>query len=303
VSGVEIDDGAASAAAVVIATGGFGANPLLLAELYPEAARAADWSWYIGVEECRGDGLEMGRAAGADIVGHNRGLLLLTPGFGRDLESYPPPWLVYVDHRGRRFIDETTEYSVVSGVVNALPNAECFAIFDEAARLAAKPLPQTVKNPFPNPQWEADRLAALADQGRIFRAGTVEALAEKAGIEPGALAATLERYTADAAAGRDSVCFKPAAHLRPVTEPPFYAVRMRAAIVALTAVGLRIDERARVLTREDRPIEGLFAAGETTGGVIGERYAGGGNSISNAIVYGRIAGVEAARRAEFMREP
>jgi fumarate reductase flavoprotein subunit len=88
--------------------------------------------------------------------------------------------------------------------------------------------------------------------------------------------------------------FKDAAELRPIRTPPFYAVEVRAAIICLTSTGLRIDRNAQVLDLRDQPIRGLFAGGETTGGVLGERYVGGGNSIANAIVFGRIAGSSAA---------
>src|SRR3546814_16705077 len=63
---------------------------------------------------CTGDGLLMGQEVGADIAGHNRGLLLTTPGFYRDLEVFVPGWLVYVNREGRRFINETTEYAVMA---------------------------------------------------------------------------------------------------------------------------------------------------------------------------------------------
>lgn len=294
VSGIHADGADISAGAVVLATGGFGANPEMLAHLYPEAAAAADWAWYIGVDECRGDGIEMAVAAGGEVVGHDRGLLLITPGFARDTEPYMPGWLIYVNRDGRRFIDETTEYSVVSGVVKAQPASECFAIFDEASRLASKPPAHTVKNPWSNPQWSSERLAKLAEEGRIFRADTLEELGEKAGIRPGALATTVATYNADAARGTDTMFYKRAELLQPVATPPFYAARLRSAIVCLTATGIRIDADAHVLDRADHVIPGLYAAGETTGGVMGERYIGGGNSITNAIVFGRISGASAA---------
>ncbi len=89
---------------------------------------------------------------------------------------------------------------------------------------------------------------------------------------------------------------KPALLLRPVAAPPFYAARLRPAVIAVTAAGLRIDARARVLTEADVPIPCLFAAGETAGGVLGERYVGGLN-ITSGVVFGRIAGREAAETA------
>lgn len=85
--------------------------------------------------------------------------------------------------------------------------------------------------------------------------------------------------------------------MQTVEHPPFYAAEIRCAIVCLTSTGLRIDPEARVLTPADRVIAGLYAAGETAGGVLGERYIGGGNSITNAIVFGQIAGANAARDA------
>jgi fumarate reductase flavoprotein subunit len=60
---------------------------------------------------------------------------------------------------------------------------------------------------------------------------------------------------------------------------------------------VRIDTQSQALDEADRVIPGLYAAGETTGGVLGERYIGGGNSIVNAIVFGRVAGANAAAHA------
>jgi len=84
--------------------------------------------------------------------------------------------------------------------------------------------------------------------------------------------------------------FKPSNFLRKIYTPPFYAARIRAAIICWTGTGLRIDTDARVLDAADRPIPGLYAAGETTGGMFGECYASGGASIGNAVVFGLTAG-------------
>lgn len=298
VTGVRLGDDVVEAGAVVVATGGFGANPNMIHRLYPEAARHGDdWTWYIGSKHCVGDGLEIGEAAGADIVGHDRGLLLTTPGFAKDLEVYVPGWLVYVNREGRRFVDETIEYAVMSGVVQAQTGASCFAVFDDASRAAAKPRPefeqaasegQLVLN------WTTDRLDEQIKNGKVLKADTLEELALQAGIAPAALATTVDKYNADCAGGVDTAFFKDGAVMRPITTPPFFAREIRTAIICLTSTGLRIDADARVLGQADTPIAGLYAAGETTGGVLGERYIGGGNSIANAIVFGRIAGLNAA---------
>jgi fumarate reductase flavoprotein subunit len=103
----------------------------------------------------------------------------------------------------------------------------------------------------------------------------------------------METYNADCAAGRDSHFLKDPKWLRPVSTPPFFAAEIRPCLVALTCCGLRIDSEARVLNTSGAPIPRLFAAGETTGGVM-RNYGGSGNSIANALVFGRRAGRGAA---------
>ena len=80
----------------------------------------------------------------------------------------------------------------------------------------------------------------------------------------------------------------------PISTGPFYAVEIRPAIVGMTFTGIRADHEARVLDAAGRPIPGLFAAGELTGGQQAKVYFGGGTSIGNAVAFGRIAGRNAA---------
>jgi succinate dehydrogenase/fumarate reductase flavoprotein subunit len=90
-----------------------------------------------------------------------------------------------------------------------------------------------------------------------------------------------------------------------IAAPPFYAVRIVPGELVVTHYGMRIDQGAAVLDRAGARISGLFAAGKAGGGVLGPRYVGGGNAISNAITMGRIAGQRAAeggRRGEGSRD-
>ncbi len=289
VCGINVEGEDVTCRAVVLATGGFGANPTMLAEHFPDALRHPDLAWYIGSRQCKGDGIAMGLTAGGELSTRNRGLLLLTPGFAKELEVYLPGWVAFVNHEGRRFIDETVEYSVHAEVIREQTAGECFAVFDEASRLAA-----TGK---PAPNWSAERLAHFAATGHVRSAATVEALAEDIGVRAEAMAETIAAYNRNCAAGHDSDFFKDPQWLRPIATPPFYAARVRPAVICWTGTGLRIDAQARVLDRAGRPIPGLFAAGETTGGMFGPCYAGGGASITNALVYGRVAGRNAAGAA------
>ncbi len=294
VYGVNVCGDNITANSVIITTGGLGGNRELHHIYYPEAAAYGDdWTWYIGSPTVRGDGLILGQAADADITGHNRGLLLTTPGFSRDLEPYVPGWLVYVNREGRRFINETTEYAVMSGAITAQTGRTCFAIFDESSRAAATPAfdyEEAAGAGFPFVNYVADRLEEMAAKGKIYKANTISELAELAGIRASALASSISTYNASCTKGSDPEFFKEASIMRPIQVAPFYAAEVRPAVICLTSVGLRINSSGQVLSRDNLPISGLFAAGETTGGVMGERYVGGGNSITNAIVFGRIAG-------------
>lgn len=289
VTGVSVAGTEVTANAVVIATGGFGANTSKLAELYPDAAQHGSLHWYIGAKTCRGDGLDLGKQAGAVLTRHNRGLLLLSPNFDADLEPYLPGWLMFVNADGQRFIDESVEYSVLSSVVNDLPRRECYALFDEDARLGSR-----VSAYRPAPSWTADRLQQSAADGTLFCAPTLEGLAGLLDMPPSALVATVERYNHDVRKGFDQGFFKAEDMLRLVAKPPFYAAVVRASVICWTGVGLKIDSNAHVLDASGTPILGLYAAGETTGGMFGECYPSGRASIGNAIVFGRIAGAGAA---------
>jgi fumarate reductase flavoprotein subunit len=289
VCGIVADGEPVRAAATVIATGGFGANPEMLAQFYPDAARYGDLHWYIGAPTCRGDGIQLAQQVDGQVSQRNRGLLLITPGFARDLESYLPGWLMMVNRESRRFVDETIEYSVLAAVLDEQPGQDCYAIFDEASRLASRTTRYR-----PAPSWTAERLAEHVNAGTLVRADSLAELAGKLDLPAERLATTVERYNRFQESGADSDFFKPKDMLRPIAEGPLYAARIRPGIICWTGTGIRIDTEARVLDGADRPVPGLYAAGETTGGMFGQCYAAGGASIGNAVIFGRIAGRNAA---------
>ena len=96
VSGLAAGDDEVTAAAVVLATGGFGANRSLWPRYLPRAV-AAEWSFYIGPPSSRGDAFELAAQVGAQITGHDRGLINARPHFSQSMDSYYPGWLVFVD--------------------------------------------------------------------------------------------------------------------------------------------------------------------------------------------------------------
>ena len=286
VTGVVTDEGVVRAGAVVVATGGFGNDAEKLPKYYPDATRHPGIAWYIGSQHSRGDGIDLGQQVGAELAGYNRGLLLLTSGFNQELEPYLPGWLVFVNRHGRRFVNERTEYSVLAEVLKEQPAGECFAIFDEASRAKShKPAA---------PNWAADRLAEFAGNGKLTVRNSLHELAEALGVHAATLETMVAHYNADCQAGTDTRFFKGAEWMQAIRQAPFYAAPIKPAVVCWTGTGLRIDREAHVLGPADVAIPGLFAAGEATGGMFGQCYAAGGASIANAVIFGRIAGRNAA---------
>jgi fumarate reductase flavoprotein subunit len=298
VNGIQLDDdNIVTSRTVVIATGGFGHNKYLLSKYYPEAASQKDWAWCISADTCVGDGLELGLNVGADIDGFNRGLLLPTPGFYRNFDVMLPSWLALVNREGRRFVCENVEYAVMSGVISSQLGGSAFAVFDEESKKFGKPDPQYADyydSGFLTFNWSDDRIEEQVSTGKVVKADTLAELATKVGVVPRALENTIKEYNDCVDAGYDSQFAKTPSLMRKVAKPPFYACEIRPAIICLTSAGLRMNERAEVVDKYGDTIKGLYAAGEVTGSVLGERYIGGGNSICNAVVFGRVAGEQAA---------
>jgi fumarate reductase flavoprotein subunit len=276
--------------AVVLASGGFGANRSLIAAHYPDADAAGDRVWSPCPATNRGDGIQLARSAGASMAGANHGDVLLTAGVTKDLEPYPPGWLVYVDRHGRRFVDESASYAVMTRLFRD-HGGSAWCVFDEASRLDARADPSSQ---FGAGTWVADTIEVAAKQGAIRRAETVDELARLMAVNPRGLWTTVERYNIDCATGRDTQFFKHPDMMKPIVTPPFYGAELWPAVVVVTAYGPRIDARAAVLDEDNRPIPGLFGAGEVTGNVLGEQYLGGGNALGSALIFGRLAGLNAA---------
>jgi fumarate reductase flavoprotein subunit len=210
-----------------------------------------------------------------------------------------PPWLVFVNHEGRRFLDETAPYAVMDGVINHQTDQRCYAILDHAMFTGADGDSQYADpfNPGARcPNWEHANLEKQLARGRVVGAETLEGLAERIGIHPGALRSNIERYNCAVARGRDDQFFKDMRRTMPVEAPPFYATELRAVTMVNSSVGLEVDVEARVENIADEPIAGLYAVGEAAGGVVG-KYLGGGNSLGSGAIYGRIAGRNAAALA------
>jgi len=206
------------------------------------------------------------------------------------------PSFIYVDGDGRRFADETgwEVHDRVRALTAYLPRRRNrprlpgWIIFDGAARQAG-PLHGIVGSPN-GYDWSPDNSAEVA-AGWIKRGESPAELAAAMGLDPAALEATLAAYAQAVDRRRDDE-FGRAAHTLAPLVPPLYAIPMWPG-VATASGGPRRDARARVLDRDGQPVPGLFAAG-AAGSIWGHLTEHGGG-LTDAIVFGRLAGAEAAR--------
>ena len=123
-------------------------------------------------------------------------------------------------------------------------------------------------------------------------ADSVEGLAQKMGVAPEVLQATVDEYNRFCAKGHDDLFAKDQRYLRPLKGPRFYAVKARTVFLG-TLGGIRINERMEVVDKKGQVIAGLYAGGFDAGGMYGDSYciqASSGLSSSFAINSGRIAG-------------
>jgi fumarate reductase flavoprotein subunit len=298
VCGVRAGGSEIRAGAVVIATGGFGANRDLLAQYYPPALIHGPW-WtnYFGSPTSRGDGITMTRELGAEVAGKGFGMVNWTAGFSDEPADFCPSWIVFVNLDGQRFMAENAPYAVAGDLIQAQRESRCFAILDEAARASSRNTNARRDHlGVGDYTWGAETIQRRYEAGHILRADSLVGLASLAGIQPRSLENAIAEYNADVRDGHDRR-YRKAGELREVTTGPFYAVEIRPSTFGNTFPGLRIDPDGRVHDTNGAAIPGLFAAGEAAGGVMGPRYVGGGNAVGCAVTFGRLAGAAAAQVA------
>ncbi len=307
VCGVTLDDGSDVRAkhGVILATGGYEGNPELVRrfEGFPE------WMNPFAPGNT-GDALLLAAAAGAGVsrVAVNNSLFVgaAVPGqpeafFSVGLRGLPMPGAIAVNAQGQRFCDETQFQDVVMALqqydraARRHANLPAFMLFDERFR-----------ERYP----VANAAPGQAAHASIARADTLPALAALLGIDAAGLAATVQRFNADAAAGRDSAFGRGTSafsrnnagdaqltlnpQLAPLDRPPYYALPLK--MGGVCSAGLLTDDHARVLDTRGNAIDGLYACGNTAAPTfLGVGYQGG-SSIGAGMVFGYLAAEHAAAR-------
>ena len=301
------------AGAVVLACGGFEADPEMQKQFWPSKPVLS-----AAFRGNTGDGIRMAQALGAGLwhMWHYHG----SYGFRHPDPSYPfgirtkrlPDWLpgdaprddvrmpwILLDRDGRRFMNEYEPYLQDTGhrpLERFRPEVQDYArlpawlVADEAGRRLYPFGQPTYNEPGQCFEWSDDNLAEV-ELGILQRAENLDGLARGLSVSRARLDATLERWNRGCERRRDEDFGRPAPSMAPLIEPPFYFGRVWP-IVSNTQGGPVHDERQRVLDAFGDPIAGLYACGEL-GSVFGHLYLSGGN-LAECFVGGRIAGREAA---------
>ncbi len=275
------------AKAVVLASGGFEGNEEMLLKYF---GPKLTYGWHLtGSPYNTGDGHLMAQKIGAKLVNmdtcHTR-WVDHTPE-GSNPHRRLGYWAIYVNNLGRRYVDESSGSTQTSHETALQPGGTCAMIFDENIR--------KLRSEYADPRIEREI---------IKKAETIEEVAEGIGVPYEGLRRTIDEFNAAVDGERRALhadppkgVDRPTAHR--VETPPFYFYSPLRAGLNQTCGGPLVTQKGEVLSNEDRPILGLFAAGELAFGFLSQGYhvteAHSGLEVSTTL--GRIAGKNAAEYA------
>ena len=264
-----------NAKAVILTSGGFGANMDMVVEYKPELKGFMTTN----APGILGQGIKMAQAIGADTVDMDQ--IQIHPTVQYDSASLITEGLrgdgaVLINSEGKRFIDEVGTRDVVSAAEIAQPGSYSWLIIDQKM------------------VDDSSVIQGYIKKGYTFEGKTYEELAEQIGVDGAALAETMNTWNGYVEAKNDPD-FGRTSFANKLDTAPYYAIKVTAG-VHHTMGGLKINTNTEVLNENGEVIPGLFAAGEVTGGVHGANRLGG-TAVSDFVVFGRIAGAAASKYA------
>ena len=264
-----------NAKAVVLASGGFGANLDMVVKYKPELKGFMTTN----APGIQGQGIEMAQAIGAATVDMDQIQIhptveantaaLITEGLRGD-------GAILINEEGQRFIDEVGTRDVVSAAEIAQTGSYSWLVVDQAMVDASSVIQGYIK------------------KGYTKTGATYEELAKELDVDPATFANTMETWNSYVEAKNDPD-FGRTSFANPLNNGPYYAIKVTAG-VHHTMGGVTINSATEVLKEDGTVIPGLFAAGEVTGGVHGANRLGG-TAVADFVVFGRIAGESAANYA------
>lgn len=254
--------------AVVVTTGGFGANKELIKKYSPQLKDIISTNH----PEAKGSGIQMIQAIGGDVrdldqiqihpTVHQETGILVT-------EAMRGEGAVLVNESGKRFVEELDRRDVVSKAILDLKESYAYLVFD------AKVKKQVAAVSF----YEYKKM--------VYTNDTLEELAKQLGMSPVQLKHSVSEWTNTIQKKSDNKVVDAC-----LDSAPYCAIKVAPGIHH-TMGGVKINSRTEVLDKNGSIIKGLYAAGETVGGLHGKNRIGG-NAIAETIVFGRRAGKSAA---------
>ncbi|WP_338563012.1 flavocytochrome c [Erwinia sp. E_sp_B01_3] len=265
-----------NAKSVIVATGGFSANREMVVKYRPEL----DGFVTTNHKGATGSGIAILQQIGANTV--DMGEIQIHPTVEQTTsylisEAIRGGGAILVSQAGHRFFNEMETRDKVSAEIIALPEKSAWVIFDEQVRLNNK---------------AADEYIA---KGFVVSSPSPQELAVKLNMDMHALLATLERYNLFVDKQEDEDFGRKTALRHPLNQGPFYAIRV-APGVHHTMGGVTINTDTAVLDSQKQVIKGAWAAGEVVGGIHGANRIGG-NAVADIIIFGIVAGRNAAALA------
>jgi succinate dehydrogenase/fumarate reductase flavoprotein subunit len=303
---------------VVLATGGFSHDKSLRERFFPAAAGSVSATSPAG----SGDGLRIAIAAGASM-----GTVVASPAywvpasrfqradgsqgvFPHTVTDRSKPGVIAVNASGKRFVNEALSY-----------HEFVLAMLRDGNDAAGRPFYLICDRHF---LWKyglgriqpfTRRIKRYVKSGELVEAASIDALADLIGVEKSALSSTVDKYNAHARIGLDpefgrgtniyqrhlgDPSHSPNPCVAPIEQAPFYALRIHPADLG-TAIGLRTDCHARVLSKNGSVITGLYACGNDMGSIMNGNYPGPGITLGPALTFGYIAGRHLAETSSEVR--
>jgi succinate dehydrogenase/fumarate reductase flavoprotein subunit len=303
---------------VVLATGGFSHDKSLRERFFPAAAGSVSATSPAG----SGDGLRIAIAAGASM-----GTVVASPAywvpasrfqradgsqgvFPHTVTDRSKPGVIAVNASGKRFVNEALSYhEFVLAMLrdgNDVAGRSFYLICDRHFLW---------KYGLGRIQPFTRRIKRYVKSGELVEAASIDALADLIGVEKSALSSTVDKYNAHARIGLDpefgrgtniyqshlgDPSHSPNPCVAPIEQAPFYALRIHPADLG-TAIGLRADCHARVLSKNGSVITGLYACGNDMGSIMNGNYPGPGITLGPALTFGYIAGRHLAETSSEVR--
>ena len=263
---------------VIMATGGFSANVEMRVKYNKQWEDIGESLATNNSPGATGDGIVMGEAVGANLVGMGWIQLMPLNGVsGGGISGYVNSSL-YCNKEGKRFVAEDQRRDVLAAAVLAQTDKLFYIVCDQKEAELRGLTPEV--------------LSYMVDNGLLYSGETIAELAENMGVPADALEQTVKEFNEAVKADKPDE-FGRTTWENTIETGPFYAPSFSPA-VHHTMGGLEINGNAEVINTDGEVIPGFYAAGEVTGGIHGTNRVGG-NAVPDALCFGKIAGANAAK--------